>query len=144
MDFGTVLSHAARLGSVMYLATVTPSGGPHVVPVHIDWHEGAAWCVAGTSDVKVRNIAAHPAVCVHSSVSQETGWDHLMLWGTAAFLGDVDTKRRLWSGVFTYDLDDFEPGGPDDSPHTGFLKITPHRVLLLRRYGFGGRDEWRP
>jgi general stress protein 26 len=144
MDFAAVLDHAARLGPIMYLATVTPAGDPHVVPVHIDWHEGAAWSVAGTSDVKTRNIAAHPAVCLHSSVSEVTGWDHLMVWGDAAFLADVETKRRMWSGVFGYDLDDFAPGGPEDSPETGFLRITPYRVVLLRRYGFGGRDDWRP
>jgi hypothetical protein len=47
------------------------------------------------------------------------------------------------SGVFSYDLDYFEPGGPDVSPATGFLRIEPQRVLLLRRYGFDGREEWR-
>ncbi len=143
MDFPAVVRHAARLGPIMYLATVTPTGDPHVVPMHVEWYEGAAWCLAGATDVKTRNIAAHPAVCLHSAVAEETGWDHLMIWGNAVFLADVATKRRLWSGVFSYDLDDYEPGGPDESPDTGFLRITPHRALLLRRYGFDGRDEWR-
>ena len=143
VEFSEVLEHAARLGPIMYVATVTPAGGPHVVPVHVDWHEGLAWCTTGVSDVKAHNISAHPAVCMHSSVSEETGWDHLMIWGEASLVTDVPTKRRLWSDVFSYDLGDFEPGGPDGSPETGFLRIAPRRALVLRRYGFDGRDEWR-
>jgi hypothetical protein len=31
--------------------------------------------------------------------------------GTATVNTDLHTKRRLWTGVFTYNLDDFAPGG---------------------------------
>ena len=56
---------------------------------------------------------------------------------------DVETKRRLWDGVFDYDLNAFAPGGPDDSPGTGFLAITPTRALVLKQYGMGGMQRWR-
>jgi general stress protein 26 len=143
MDFADVLQQADRLGPIMYLATVTPAGEHHVVPVHVNWHEGAAWCVTGTADGKTRNIAAHEAVCLHSAVSEETGWDHLMMWGDAVLVTDTATKRRLWSGVFTYDLDEFESGGPDKSPNTGFLRITPRRAVFMRGYGLDGREQWQ-
>ena len=55
---------------------------------------------------------------------------------------DLDTKRRLWTGVFDYDLNAFAPGGPDDSPGTGFLAIMPGRALILKQYGMGGSQRW--
>lgn len=55
---------------------------------------------------------------------------------------DVDTKRRLWNGVFDYDLNLFAPGGPDGSPDAGFLAITPLRALVLEGYGARGMRRW--
>lgn len=60
-------------------------------------------------------------------------------WETSAAL---DTKRRLWSGVFDYDLNAFAPGGPESSPGTGFLAIRPERALVLKQYGMGGAQRW--
>ena len=39
--------------------------------------------------------------------------------GHGPLVTDAAAKRRLWSGVFTYDLDDFEPGGPTTPPQRG-------------------------
>ena len=64
-----------------------------------------------------------------------------MIWGMAVLVTDGATKPRVWSGVFTSDLDDFEPGGAEGSPGTGFLRIAPRRTLFLRRYGLDGREE---
>jgi hypothetical protein len=36
----------------------------------------------------------------------------------------------------------FAPGGPEDSPGTAFMAITPERALLRRRYGIGGAEGW--
>jgi hypothetical protein len=66
-----------------------------------------------------------------------------MIWGKAAVLTSLEDKRRLWDGVFSYDLNLFSPGGPDDSPKACFLEIVPERAVLLRNFGMGGREEWR-
>jgi hypothetical protein len=55
---------------------------------------------------------------------------------------DTSTKGRLWTGVFDYDLSAFVPGGPDNSPGTGFISVEPERALLLKAYGMGGRATW--
>src|SRR5580700_2830675 len=41
-----------------WLATVRPSGGPHVMPVWGVWAQGAAWFSSGPQSRKTRNIAA--------------------------------------------------------------------------------------
>jgi nitroimidazol reductase NimA-like FMN-containing flavoprotein (pyridoxamine 5'-phosphate oxidase superfamily) len=142
MDLSDLLAEHQRLGAVVHLATITPDGDPHVAPVHADWHEGRLYVMAGTGARKTRNIAAHPSVALHYQVGADTGWDSLMIWGRAVMLGSLEDKRRLWNGVFSYDLNLFSPGGPEDSPNTGFIEIVPHRAVVLRRFGMDGREEW--
>ncbi len=143
MDLADVVEHTSRLGSIAYLATTSPAGLPHVVPVHVDWHNDHIYCMVGGRDVKTRNIEPNPHVCIHYEVGERTDWDSLIVWGAAPVMRTAADKRQLWTGVFSYDLDDFEPGGPGDSPDTCFVEIRPQRALLLRSYGLGGRVEWR-
>ena len=64
------------------------------------------------------------------------------MWGTAAVHADPETKRRLWTGVFDYDLNLFSPGGPEARPTPCFVAVTPDRALALKAYGMGGRETW--
>jgi general stress protein 26 len=132
--FGTKLSPWA------HLASVGADGNPDVVPVHPCWEGDVCWAMIGTDSVKARNVAANPNVAMHWQV--EAVGDGLEIWGTAATFTDLETKRRLWTGVFDYDLTAFAPGGPDDSPGTAFLAITPTRALVLHQYGMGGLQRW--
>lgn len=141
MELSGVIAAARRLGPIAHLATVSPAGGPHVVPVHCEWLDDRLYCTAGQGDTKVRNLAAQPRVCIHYQVAAATGWDSLIIWGTGAVLDAVADKRLLWNR-FGYDLDEFSPGGPEGSPDTVFIEIEPRRALLLLRYGLDGREEW--
>ena len=140
MDLEQVRAEAARLSMWAHLATVGADGAPDVAPIHPCWEGDTLWVMCGASSVKVRNIAANPRVALHWQVT-EVG-DGLEVWGTASFHDDLETKRRLWNGVFDYDLNAFAPGGPDDSPGTGFLAVVPERAVYLRQYGLGGIDRW--
>ena len=91
----------------------------------------------------MRNIARNPSVCVHWQVSDQTGFDSLIVWGTGAAVTDVDRKVQLWDGAFDDDLAAFSPAGPT-SPDIGFLEVVPTRALILRSFGTAGREEWRP
>jgi general stress protein 26 len=136
------VKEAARaLSPLAHIATVGPDGTPDVVPVHPAWEGDTLWFMCGAGSVKARNIAGHPAVAMHWQVS-EVG-DGVELWGTAAVFTDTDTKRRLWNGVFDYDLDLFASGGPDGSPDTAFVAVTPHRALVVKQYGMAGMDRWK-
>lgn len=131
---------ASALSPLAHLATVGPDNKPDVTPVHPAWEGDALWIMCGAGSVKARNIAANPSVALHWQVS-EAG-DGVELWGEASLHEDLDTKRRLWEGVFDYDLNLFAPGGPEGSPDTAFLAIRPERAVWLRFYGINGRDVW--
>jgi general stress protein 26 len=131
---------ASTLSPWAHIATVGADGAPDVVPVHPCWDGHTLWTMLGTTSVKARNVAANPNVALHWQVT-EVG-DGVEVWGTGRLVDDVETKRRLWEGVFDYDLNAFAPGGPDNSPETVFLEITVERALLLKQYGMGGTQRW--
>ena len=140
IDLDAVKTFAAALSPWAHIATVGADGNPDVVPIHPCWEGDTLWSMLGTSSVKARNIAANPNVALHWQVT-EVG-DGVEIWGTAEVFTDVETKRRMWNGVFDYDLNAFAPGGPDDSPETAFVAITPERALVLHRYGMKGVQRW--
>ncbi len=139
-DLAAIKTFAAGLSPWAHLATVGSDGAPDVVPVHPCWEGDTLWSMVGTDSVKAKNVAANDQVALHWQVT-EAG-DGVEVWGTAEVFDDVETKRRLWDGVFDYDLNAFSPGGPDNSPETSFMAITPERAVLLRQYGMGGIDRW--
>ena len=140
MDLDEIKAEAARLSPWAHIATVGADGKPDVVPVHPAWEGDTIWIMTGAESVKARNIASCPDVAMHWQVD-ESG-DGVEVWGTAAVHTDAETKHRLWTGVFDYDLNAFAPGGPD-SPDICFVSVAPERVLALKAYGMGGRATWR-
>ena len=140
MELDDVKARGSALSPWAHLATVGADGAPDVVPVHPCWEGDVLWSMCGVDSVKVRNIAANPNVALHWQVT-EVG-DGLEVWGTATVHDDVETKHRLWTGVFDYDLSGFAPGGPDGSPDTAFIAIRPQRALYLKAYGMGGVERW--
>ena len=96
--------------------------------------------MTGTTSVKARNIAHRPNVAMHWQVT-EAG-DGIEVWGTATVHTDVETKKRLWTGVFDYDLNLFAPDGPS-SPDSAFIGVEPTRAVVIRAYGMNGIDRWR-
>ena len=131
---------AASLSPWAHIGTVGADGAPDVVPVHPGWEGDTMWTMIGADSVKAHNVAANPEVALHWQV---TGvGDGVEVWGTASVHTDVETKRRLWDGVFDYNLTDFSPGGPDDSPNIAFLAVEPSRALILYMYGTKGMKRW--
>ena len=135
-----VKEFAAKLSPWAHLASIGADNRPDVVPVHPCWEGDIAWVMIGATSVKACNIANNPNVAMHWQVTG--AGDGVELWGTAEILTDLATKRRLWEGVFDYDLNLFAPGGPEDSPDTAFLAIKPERALVVKQYGAGGMLRW--
>ena len=140
MNLDEIKDECRRLSPWAHVATVRPDGRPDVVPVHPCWEGDVLWFMCGETSVKARNVVGNPNVALHWQVT-ETG-DGIELWGKATIHTDLDTKRRLWTGVFDYDLNAFAPGGPDASPGTAFIAVQPERILVLKAYGMGGRHAW--
>jgi general stress protein 26 len=136
-----VRNFASGLSVWAHLATVGADGEPDVVPVHPCWEGEVLWVMVGTDSVKSRNVASNDRVAMHWQVT-ENG-DGVEIWGQATVVSDLETKRRLWKGVFDYDLDAFAPGGPDNSPTTAFMRIDIDRAVILRMYGAAGVERWQ-
>ncbi|MFK7918375.1 MAG: pyridoxamine 5'-phosphate oxidase family protein [Ilumatobacter sp.] len=136
-----IKAFATNLSPWAHIATVGPDDEPDVVPIHPCWDGDTLWTMLGTTSVKAHNVAHNPKVALHWQVT-ENG-DGVEVWGTGELFTDVDVKRRMWNDVFDYDLSAFAPGGPDNSPDTAFLAITPTRALILHQYGMGGLQRWR-
>jgi general stress protein 26 len=141
MNLDEIKAFAASLSPWAHIATVGADGEPDVVPIHPCWEGDTLWIMCGKDSVKSKNIAHEPRVALHWQVNEKG--DGVEIWGTATQFTDLDTKRRLWTGVFDYDLNAFAPGGPDNSPDTGFIAVTPSRALVLYAYGMAGRQTWR-
>lgn len=139
MKLDELQAETTRLSTWAHLATVGADNKPDVVPVWPAWQDGVLWMSTAVKSVKVRNIAHNPNVALHWQVD-ESG-DGVEIWGTAVLHTDLETKQRLWTGVFSYNLDDFLPGGPE-SPDAAFLAVHPERALALKAYGTAGRDTW--
>ena len=140
MELSDVQAAASRLSPYLHLATIAPDGAPHVAPVSPAWLDGTIYVSSFSTSAKVRNIAANPQVAAHWQV--DDSGDGVALWGTATLHADLETKRRLWTGVFGYDLDQFFPDGPESELAT-FIAIEPTRAVVLKQYGMAGRDVWR-
>ncbi|MFM8562933.1 MAG: pyridoxamine 5'-phosphate oxidase family protein [Acidimicrobiia bacterium] len=139
-SLSAVREFASGLSVWAHLATVGADGEPDVVPVHPCWDGDTLWVMVGSASVKSRNVAANDRVALHWQVT-ENG-DGVEVWGRATVHDDLATKRRLWNGVFDYDLNAFAPGGPDASPDTAFMRIDIERAVILRMYGAAGVERW--
>lgn len=90
---------------IIWLATVRPTGRPHLVPLWFVWVSGSIYlCVAGGS-VKVRNIAANPAV----ALALESGSAPVVVEGQATVVARpwpetvVQGFQRKYSWTITTD-----------------------------------------
>jgi len=140
MNLDELKAHAKKASPWAHMATVGSDGAPDVVPVHPAWEGDTLWLMASRTSVKVRNLANENRVALHWQVT-ETG-DGVEVWGIAKVVDDMEVKRRLWNGVFDYDLNAFSPGGPDNSPETIFISIKPTRAMYMKSYGIAGIERW--
>jgi general stress protein 26 len=139
MDLDDVRATARELSPWAHIATIGADGAPDVVPIHPCWEGDVMWALIGRTSKKARNVATDDRVAMHWQVTEKG--DGLEVWGTASVHDDLDTKRRLWNGVFDYDLNLFAPAGPE-SPDVAFLQVRPQRALHIKAYGMAGLDRW--
>lgn len=140
MNLDELKAHTKKASPWAHMATVGSDGAPDVVPVHPAWEGDTLWIMVSRTSVKVRNLANENRVALHWQVTA-TG-DGVEVWGLAKVVDDVKVKRRLWNGVFDYDLNAFSPSGPDNSPETVFISIEPTRAMYMKSYGIAGIERW--
>ena len=140
MNLNEFKQRASELSPWAHMATVGSDGAPDVSPVHPAWEGDTMWVMTGRTSVKARNIANEDRLALHWQITEKG--DGVEIWGKATVVDDVEVKRRLWNGVFDYDLSAFSPGGPDNSPDAVFISIQPMRALYLKSYGMAGIERW--
>lgn len=74
-----------------WLATVTPDGTPHLMPVWALWHEGRLWFSSSNGSRKARNIAAQS----RCTVSTDNPLEPVVAAGRAARVTDRDALRDM-------------------------------------------------
>src|SRR5205085_325868 len=72
-----------------WLATVTPGGRPHLMPVWAVWTGEVLWFSSSLRSVKARNIAAGSAV----SIATEDPYEPVVVEGTAEIVTDPAALR---------------------------------------------------
>jgi F420H(2)-dependent biliverdin reductase len=65
----------------LWLATVRPTGSPHLVPIWFVWVVGKIYLCTAANSVKVRNLRQNP----HVAIALEDGTHPLVIEGLARF-----------------------------------------------------------
>ena len=87
------------------VATVSPDGTPHVVPLWFVWHDAALWFNSLTRSRRTSDIERGSAVAACVDAGNEYGELHgAVLYGTWEQAQDTDQIRRLfgekyWDGM---------------------------------------------
>jgi len=135
MEWSDVVPHLTGLA---HLATVTPEGRPHVSVVAPAIEGDMVWIGTSRASRKARNLAAGSTAALVWNPGVE-----VYVRGDVDLVGDVDTKRRLWTdGVFPYDPSTFF--GSIDNPDFVLLRVRPTSATLMEMSEHGpSRRSWR-
>ena len=109
-----------------WVATVLPTGGPHLTPVWGLWVEGVFYFGSGAQTRKARNLAANPNVAVHPES------DHVVIIeGVAETVTDPDPQ--LAERVFAASRVKYGMGSHDIE---GSYAVRPRVVFAWTAGGF--------
>lgn len=116
-----------------WVATVTPGGHPHLMPVWGAWTGDALWFSSSLRSAKARNVAAGSAV----SVSTDNPYEPVVLEGPAEIVADLDALRTFLDTVnakykTTYGMDMLDPAT------TASIRVRPRKVFGMLEKDFGG------
>jgi hypothetical protein len=130
---------------LFWVSTVTPIGGPHLIPIWGAWVREAAYIEGGDDTLWARNLAEGDGR-VHLGIDHDG--TQVMVRGTAALVDvSVDLQRVV--------ADAYERKYPYRPAGSRFTRISPSRVLAWRtdtveafgatptQFNFGGSDESR-
>jgi PPOX class probable F420-dependent enzyme len=117
------------------LATASPEGQPHVVPVWFLWEDGAAWISSYRSTRKVIDLERNPKCALVVDVEHtEGGLTAVMLEGRAELVSTPpETVKQRIERVYTKYLGaegvlEKDPQEWLNSTENVLIKLTPTRV----------------
>ena len=116
-----------------WVATVRPTGRPHLMPVWAMWDDSMLWFTSAVGSRKIRNLAADPRCCV----TTEDASDPVVIEGVA----DITTEPALLQRVIDLMNAKYHTDfGVDflDPAINATVGVRPRRVFSLRAGDFTG------
>ncbi|MCW2914372.1 MAG: pyridoxamine 5-phosphate oxidase-related FMN-binding protein [Actinomycetia bacterium] len=116
-----------------WVATVTPEGGPHAMPVWAVWDDDALWFSTSVRSRKARNLAHDPRVVI----TTEDALDPVVIEGRAEVITDSAAIARflgLSNAKYNvdYQLDFLDPAV------NATIVVRPERAFGLLQSDFSG------
>jgi nitroimidazol reductase NimA-like FMN-containing flavoprotein (pyridoxamine 5'-phosphate oxidase superfamily) len=116
-----------------WLATVTPQGAPHLMPVWAVWHQNMLWFSSSSGSRKARNLGAEP----RCTLSADNPLEPVVVQGTAVRVTDRDALLVM------LDAENAKYGtsyGTDmvDPACNSVFRLSPDWVFALDSKDFAG------
>jgi len=114
-----------RTAEAYWLATVTPSGRPHVVPIWGVFVDDELYLETGApGTIKNRNLASNPEVAVHLDGIN----DAVIVRGVAPEVRPERPLGEVLAVAFADKYKGYDPG-PDSWANGGLVRVEPRTVL---------------
>ena len=120
-----------------WLATVSPAGHPHVMPVWGVWMDESLWFSSSRLSRKVRNLEHDP----RTTATTDDALNPVVVEGTARFMDDAGAVERFTAEVnrkyeVNYSVEFFR--------ESATLRLSPHWAFGLKAGDFSGSPtRWR-
>jgi PPOX class probable F420-dependent enzyme len=116
-----------------WLATVTPDGAPHLLPVWAVWHAGRLWFSSSNGSRKARNLARAP----RCSLATDNPLEPVVVHGRAQRVTDSDALAAMLAAQnakygTSYGLDLVDPAS------NSVFALLPEWVFALDSSDFNG------
>jgi hypothetical protein len=126
-----------------WLATVHPTGRPHVRPVLAVWRDGALYTTSAGHARKGRNLAADP----RCTVTARTDNMDVVLEGTATKVTSEETLQHIAEAYrakygWPVTVTDGASDAPYGAPTAGPPPYHPYEITPATVFGFGTADEY--
>lgn len=86
-----------------WLATISPKGEPHLIPIHFGFFDGKVHIVFVSRKSKsVRNIENNPSVCFGINIGERAGEiECVLIRGKATIIDGIDVLRKVHLRILT-------------------------------------------
>lgn len=116
-----------------WLASVSPDGRPHAMPVWGMWDDAVLWFSSAAESRKIRNLVTDPRCCV----TTEDAADPVVLEGTAQIVTEPPLLQRVIDLMNAKYGTDFGVAFLDPEQNAA-VRVRPRRVFGLRSADFTG------
>jgi PPOX class probable F420-dependent enzyme len=116
-----------------WLATRSPDGRPHVMPVWAIWHDGMVWLSSSKGSRKARNLVADP----RCTIATEDAANPVIVEGTAELVTDPAGLATLLEQENAKYGTDYGMEMLDPAVNAAY-RLSPHWVFGLRSDDFTG------